>query len=294
MSDRYAKLTLREDSTGGPTKDKVDDVGYEQWFAGSLDCVIYIHGYNVKRKDADKCYDKFISRFDDTNPVAGFYWPGDVKLGWFSFLSYPWKIATARDCAQKLLTYLREIQPLNTGRRFHIVCHSLGARLALETFSRMAPGHLNIAAIYLMAAAVPVPLVEQNAHLDIDNDRIPLRRVFYSHHDLVLHFAFPAGQLAADVLGIEQAVYLEAVGRNGNPMDFPTSRDSKHNGHGDYWKDRGIAHAVAQDLGLATPRPTEERRVPGYETATHEMTEPAMTMNRVTPRRGNRRRIGLK
>lgn len=265
------------------------------WFTQAGTCVIYIHGYNVTTRKAHKAYAQFIEHFDDSFPVAGVYWPGDARLGWFSFLSYPWEIPTACTCAERLLTYLLEIQRIDQARRFHVVCHSLGARLLLELLKSAPLGELNIATIHLMAAAVPTMLISVGQDLAIGDDKVPRRRVYYSDDDTTLQFAFPTGQLAAAGLGLEKQIYFEAVGRFGNPSTFTPYRTARDgNGHGHYWKDTAVARQVGQDLGMAFPvRPTTQRP-PSRSTEPVEMSELPAPAAREMGGPGRLRRAGIR
>ena len=82
----------------------------------------------------------------------------------------------------------------------------------------------------------------------------------HSRNDWVLWLAFPAGQSLAWAAGIEQAVYVEAVGRNGNPAGFGESLPRKGNGHGDYWIDEFAAAVllVTMDATLRSLPPPAE------------------------------------
>ena len=196
-------------------------------------------------------------RIADPKPdVAKFFWPGDADLWVFSFLSYPTEIRDAQDSARILAEFLGTIPGL---RQISLIGHSMGCRLVLEMLSfhaqRQVPNFPEVCFVLLAAAAVPVALVERGGNLR-DGIAHSARRVLvlYSPEDLVLRFAFPAGQSLAFAMRYEGEVYLSAVGLHGSPQNFGNSRKQLVGaGHGDYWGSELVARDIMTLMGMQIP-----------------------------------------
>jgi hypothetical protein len=162
------------------------------------------------------------------------------------------------------------------------VGHSLGCRLILEILDFMLnhrPSAKRNIKVFLMAAAVPVRLVEKNEHLrkgvislaqildELSNGKGRLRKgvvslaqeacVFHSDHDAVLHpLSFGMGQTIA---AGEDGWFPEAVGRSGKPNDgLWTERFRMDNyGHNDYWQSAEVVRHIVRALGkkVVCPKP---------------------------------------
>lgn len=231
--------------------------------------VLLIHGYNNTQEDAENSYLQFRVRtgFDFGCPAGElcfFHWPGNRPWGLVSALSYPVEIAPAKESAEKLRDYLAALAANRRGGwplEISLVCHSLGNRLALDLLrlvAATAPNpDLRIVNFCLMAAAVPVTMVEAGGRLGAGAGIAEKTLVLHSRSDWVLHYAFPLGQTAAG-----EGFFPKAVGRDGEPHDGLWSESPQDMGtfdylHGDYWsgKDNGESTtAVATFLGGARPR----------------------------------------
>ena len=229
-------LSVREKCDGGDVADRVteDPPG---WMGGTSHLVLLIHGYNNNVDEARAAFSGLTSVLPDRFPKVGwFYWPGDADLGWFDFLdfiSYPTEIEDAKTSAKRLEDTLVRVASENPGIEVTLVGHSLGCRLIAECIHGLAakPDQApRIKALILMAAALPVELVGAGSPLGQSMRRIvPEGYIFYSERDRVLQVAFPAGQTLAAGMGYETEVYLEAVGRHGNPQNlFPQPAEARH------------------------------------------------------------------
>jgi hypothetical protein len=222
--------------------------------------VILIHGYNNSEAEARDSYTTFVRRLADLGlpeasaygVLCGFFWPGDADGGRLSFLSYPSEIDTARRSGESLARYLRSLRgPGGAPLEVRIVSHSLGGRVLLEMLRSIREAGetplQRLAGACLMAAAVPVALVDTKGDLRAAA-RVPQRSlVLYSEQDGVLRWAFPTGETAAG-----DGFFPRAVGRFGEPpRTWGERRNLAPYGHSDYWgyADDRSARAVASFLG---------------------------------------------
>ena len=258
------ELTLRERPRGGSVSDAVHELT-PPFPQGRRRVVLLVHGYNNTEDAARRSYDKFMDDVGALGPGAGalladvgrLYWPGDADLGPLSFLSYPFEIAPAKESAEKVATYVRTLAgPGGTPTELFFVCHSLGNRLLLELLDRLAesPAPLgHVAAVVLMAAAVPVGMVGDDGELRPGATLPGKTLTLYSRDDNVLHWAFPIGETVAG-----EGFFPTAVGRFGQPPGVWTERQElAGNDHGDYWSDPRAAVRVARLLGAAVPHDIE-------------------------------------
>lgn len=239
--------------------------------------VLLIHGYNVNEAGAAEAYDAFVAGLEAAGrparsvaaEVVGFTWPGDINLGKLSFVSYPTEIRPAIDSATRLLDYLHTVRgPGGAPVELILVCHSLGNRVGLEMLRLLAgtiPANLTLRGAALMAAAVPVPMIETGKRLHAAA-LLARTLTLYSPDDLVLRFAFAIGETAAGDGWMPQA-----VGREGNPAwAWPTrlrmwKANGKGYGHGDYWSDGVAAVQVARFLGTPLPPGIAENGISGRD-----------------------------
>ena len=270
------ELSVRVDAVGGDVAARVAERP-EAWLDGAYQVVLLIHGFNNNQGEACEAFENFMGLLPrGLGRVGRFFWPGDADFGffqWLDFLSYPTEIPDARESAARLAARLVEVAQTTPGIAFSLVGHSMGCRLILEMLedlgTRPEAERPSIRLIMLMAAAVPVELAEDGERLRRAGDLAAERLVLYSPDDLVLHYAFPAGQTLAFGMGNEDAVYLEAVGRFGNPAGFATELPVLRSGnrHGSYWKDAAAAAMLARKLGGAVANELAENRTPENETA---------------------------
>jgi hypothetical protein len=195
--------------------------------------------------------------------VVCLQWPGDVavidSVQAADAVGYPVDIKQALKSADKLQSFLRTLCA-GKGPNFRIsfIAHSLGCRLMLEAIRGAGLPSLPMEVAALMAAAVPVRLVDTTAGTiaTLSGTDAGARAMlkFHSWCDMVLAVAFPTGQSLAYAMQIEPAPFLEAVGLLGDPSAFGTDRPTTYDTHGEYWGDRKIARQVAEALDVTRPR----------------------------------------
>jgi pimeloyl-ACP methyl ester carboxylesterase len=251
------ELSVRTESVGGNVAAAVT-AEPPDWPLGRRHIVLLVHGYNV---DMDAARSSYTLAFTDALADVGyFFWPGDTRGGiLISSASYPFQITNARDSARLLADYLSAaFGPEGAPSAVSLVGHSLGCRLVLEALKivfeegRAWP---DVRLVCLMAAAVPVDLLESGMALESAARQAKTLVLLYSFLDDVLHYTFPSGQAAAFLFGIEEASYGRAVGRFGLPEAISPNRIEEQLGHGDYWRqESGVASLVASFLGAAVPR----------------------------------------
>ena len=252
------ELTVREEPVGGPVRGAVREVT-PPFAQGRRRVVLLVHGYNNTEEAARRSFGQFTKDLEQLGSSArallpdlgGFYWPGDANLGPISFLSYPFEIEPARKSAQRLAEYVRTlVGPGGTATELYFVGHSLGNRVILEALDLLAAapapvGH--VVAACLMAASVPVEMVEERGPLLAGATLPGTTLILYSRDDLVLHFAFPVGETAAG-----EGFFPTAVGRFGQPAGVWTGRQElTGDDHDDYWGDPRAVMRVARLLGAA-------------------------------------------
>ena len=265
-------ISVREEGTGGGVG--APRATPDGWLDGRRHVVLLVHGYNADTDDARRSFDAFLRMLPARFPPAGrVYWPGDADWGIFSAASYPWKIPVARDAAGHLAGFVSKLRGPGGGPiELTLVGHSLGCRVILELLedlSWLKATRAVVRVVVLMAAAVPHDLLEVGGLLRRSALGPLHRHVYFSDDDRILRFAFPVGQAAAQLLGMEPGDSLEAVGLHGHPVSYPSrSRDLSGNRHSDYWKDRRAVRQVATLLGSAIPRALEPRTLPVSEPPT--------------------------
>ncbi|MBI4840263.1 MAG: alpha/beta hydrolase [candidate division NC10 bacterium] len=270
MSPVSGDLSVRTRGVGGPVAPEVVEVP-RGWILGRRRILVLVHGYNNTEDDARQSYRVYAENLEagpacDRLPDLGrFLWPGDSAWGFLSALSYPWEIGDARQSASRLARFFAGVfGPEGGPTELNFVGHSLGCRLLLETLALVASGAVGgwpeVRRLCLMAAAVPVELVEATGRLEAAARWPRSLLLLFSPDDAVLHFAFPIGQAAAFALGEEDGLYLTAVGRHGQPSGLTPYRvELSGDGHSDYWPDARAARLMSAFLGEAVPRELASR-----------------------------------
>jgi pimeloyl-ACP methyl ester carboxylesterase len=255
------ELSVRVRVVGGAVADEVT-ARPADWIQGRRHVVLFVHGFNNAEEAARTSYGGvFTTVLAD---VGYFYWPGDTRAGFIlSAPTYPLQITSALDSARRLADYLKGVVgPGGSPSAVSFVGHSLGCRLILEAMRLALNDGLSwpeVRVTALMAAAVPVDLVEEGQPLDAAARSARTLALFYSRADQVLNLSFPPGQAAAFAFGIEKAAYGVAVGRFGQPVGLPAERVDTGLGHSEYWPSEDTADRVARMLGAATPRSLPDR-----------------------------------
>jgi len=227
--------------------------------------VLLVHGYNVNLQSGQDGYSAFgtllekygVRSLSVLGQIVGFCWPGDVNIRYISGLFYPRELGPAKASAALLANFLLRLRgPQDAPIQVILVAHSLGNRLALELIKDILdqPHQTwgRIEGVCLMAAAVPVQIVDNNNRLARAARAARCRNLF-SQSDTILHWAFPPGETFAG-----DGFFPQAVGLFGNPLSAWTERfDLQPYNHGDYFRGKGMdarsARYVAQFLGAAVP-----------------------------------------
>ena len=203
-----------------------------------------MHGYNNTQQAASDSYYHFLANLGVNGSVSrslvGIYWPG---ANWEGGLYYMQALGQAKATALVLAKSLYQIAQAKGYLTIDIVTHSLGARLALETVKAMlalqqtegSPSPLVIGRITMMAGAVPVAYLAQSNELQMSLPPFRSTQSLYSLQDMVLHWAFPAGETAAG-----EGFFPVALGRKkwaGGSVLVPNMNQQENVGanHGDYW-----------------------------------------------------------
>ena len=139
-----------------------------------------------------------------------------------------------------------------------IVAHSLGCRMTLEAVARLSDAQSARLRLFLMAAAVPVGLVEAETSLAAAVARTAGADALHSRADGVLDFWFRLGQSAAPG---EEGLLPEAVGLRGGPERSVWTLASEMPGydHDQYWSGHRMATHLANRLGAAVAKPRPVR-----------------------------------
>ena len=240
-------------------------------------CVVMVHGFNNNDGEAAHAYDGFRKRqietlgasLDELNARLGdAFWPGDADWSWFDFVDfgvYSAAVGHAHAAATELTALILSMPSLV---EIDFIGHSLGCRVILETLHHLRQSGRGpvVRRVCLMAAAVPMEKVEPGgdfhallADLSANGTKI---LVLHSRQDVVLHYAFGAGQALAGP-GERSS---RALGREGPSPLIPGYRatldDLQMGGanHGDYWGHSGSgisresAKTAGRFLGLGKPK----------------------------------------
>ena len=310
-----AVFTLRRPSGGLESSfasDRLHTLHPPGFQLSPLGYVLLVHGYNNSHKQARASYARFrwwLGRAAANPRVLELHWPGNsvnwkylprlsMALGAASYWRQP---DMAVKCGRTLASWLERAP---NGARFVLVGHSMGCRLILEALRNLQTGERRrrIAGVCLMAAAVPIRMVERHDLGPVPRDRARWR-VLFSRGDNVLKGAFPIGQAAAF-----DSFFSRAVGYTGEPkvrwsavgkceeMHEPWNYRENYYNHGWYWpggqgegqtvvqggaepllpikapstNSGGSATAVAELLGGVIERNFQKRAVPLGRAVTHD------------------------
>lgn len=271
-----SELSVRATGSEVPLAEQVElrwrtnDLNRRRPVAGSPNgrhsILLLIHGYNVSLQKARQAYDVFMKALEReapngfSLPVYQFMWPGDDPNKLVSALSYSRKIDVALDSGILLANFLQTLHGPDGGPiDVHVVAHSLGNRVLLQTLGRIASSPtVVIRSATLMAAAVPVELVTYSQPF-FDACLVPRQSlVLHSVLDLVLAGPFRTGET------LHGGTFMpNAVGWLGDPIANWTDHKS-YNGfsHGDYWVRPGPPKQVLGLLGVATSHETPTATIP--------------------------------
>ncbi|NET43870.1 DUF726 domain-containing protein [Okeania sp. SIO2B3] len=221
----------------------------------SSDIIILTHGYNVSEEGAEEAYKEFQKNFNKysnqlstlNKAIYWLIWPSNKPNKRDSELSYFKTVGVAKNCGEKLAEYLKKLNfsASNKQPRIILIGHSLGCRLLLEALKKTIKTNFKLE-VFLMAAAVPVSMVQPGQQLNPSISSTEKYRILYSKKDWVLEYTFPWGQKLAGE-GFDQA-----VGFKGNPNMgvWSNTKDMENYGHSDYWKGEKSVKWILSQLGI--------------------------------------------
>ena len=224
--------------------------------------VILVHGFNVIGWKAEESFDQFR---DESSKISvsfakellSFTWPGRVH--------YPRALERAKVAGEVFGRFLTDLKnPAGKRPRIVLIGHSMGCRVILEALRWLCVNTTYVTRkdidVFLMAAAVPVQLVERSETLWEASQSARRACVFHSKDDWVLRFLFPIGQsLAPEAL---EGVLPVAVGLRGGPQGvgvWTQAKPMKGYGHGSYWSGPEVIQDICTALKVVKSRHTPAR-----------------------------------
>ena len=204
------------------------------------DVLIATHGFNVNREDGIKNFcnwEKLLgpNPYIATDPFPGAFlgllWPGDSES--LHALSYPVEPKNATAAGNMIADFVDKNFAAATSISF--VSHSLGARVVLQAVSQMT---LPVRRLILMAGAVSDHCLTKD--FASVQKKVDVISALASKKDEVLKWAFPIGDLAAEIIDHNHPWWESALGRFGptprpehyrSPCQIPKGWDF---GHGNY------------------------------------------------------------
>lgn len=177
-----------------------------------------------------------------------------------SALSYSLQVKKAREVGAELGRYLLALCDDALACEVVFVAHSLGCRVALEAAQVIANEggtwqRKPLRAMCMMAAAVPVHMVEKGAGLAASARAAQRTYVLYSRRDHILRRWFRPGQALAG-----EGYRSEAVGLHGDPRIWSSSDETMLE-HGDYWASPVTTPHLGRLFGLEARR----EELPGFD-----------------------------
>jgi hypothetical protein len=283
-----ANISCRDACDGLGVADSVWYQDNPDALRGLPEFVLLVHGYNDHRSYADCAYSYFLSQCLSLSnnrfslPVAKLQWPGDQANPLAGAVEYHSSLQRAITSSKILADFLEDLastQAASPGGslRIHLIAHSLGNRLVLETMAILLAKNVPIhfSSLSMLAAAVRVSEMESKTDLRAAALAPDSTAVLHSTGDKVLEWAFPAGQTISG-----DGFWPEALGRYGHPQQWGHSQAFNWFGHSDYWFS---AYSVAYTLSnLNTPA---DRQIIPNGVADNTLPPPNTTPSYTTPER---------
>jgi Alpha/beta hydrolase of unknown function (DUF900) len=202
-------------------------------FVHGRDVLIATHGFNVNRASGIECLSEWepLLQLPATAAFVGLLWPGDSDS--LYALAYPAEPENAMEAGTMAGQFIDA--NFADAASISIAAHSLGNRVLLQTIRVMSR---RIRRAILMAGAVSDDcLTAEFADVPGKVDSIT---VLSSMRDEVLQWAFPVGNLAAEIMGHDHPWWQAALGRLGPRVAPPNLQppgripDAWDYGHLDY------------------------------------------------------------
>ena len=205
--------------------------------------VLVTHGFNVDQQDGLSSISGWSKacQFPASALFVGVLWPGDSAF--FPVLDYPVEGREAMRSAHLLGRYLNA--NADGAASISFVSHSLGARVVLETISRLKRDRVR--RLVLMAGAIEDDCLS-NEYKETAK-RVDQIHVIASRSDWVLEFAFPIGNPVGEIIMHGHPYFRTALGRAGPANGIPAELrgdccqipDHLGYGHGNYLPDKDIS-----------------------------------------------------
>ena len=199
------------------------------------DVLLATHGFNVNREHGINALSRW-SELLTLPPSAlfvGVLWPGDSAF--LPVVDYPFEGTEAIQAGRLLARFLA--QHAGQAASLSFVSHSLGARVVLEAIQGLP---FKVRRATLMAGAIEDDCFTREYKSAADN--CEQLWTLASREDWVLKFAFPIGNVAAEVIMQGHPYFNAAIGRRGPAQPLALDKrggswqipDEWDFGHGDY------------------------------------------------------------
>lgn len=210
---------------------------------------LLIHGWNLNTEEQSASYDKMLLKIAENDRAVA---DALLTVSWPSDTRYRSALEAVGEVTQLLQDFLCDARnPFSRARELILICHSMGCRVALELARRLLEqesGFKPEIRLFLMAAAVPVHLVEPGGALHPTVKGASHSSVYYSWTDeafLTRGFSF-----LQSWAGPGDGFMPEAVGFRGKPQYDVWSRRCSKAGyfHGSYWTSLEVAKDLIGDF----------------------------------------------
>lgn len=226
--------------------------------------LIGTHGYNVDRADGIahlSNWEGLLQLAPESSIFVGVLWPGDSV--WAHGLDYPEEPKIANEAGDLIAPFLDSL--LGDAASLSFASHSLGARLVLQTISKMS---LRARTVALMAGAIDDNCL--NTEYKDAAGTIGKISVLASKKDEVLSALFPLGNLIGGIIAEGHPWWRAALGHCGpakpRPANFQAPfeiPDSWKYGHHDYLQvDPPPAPSIPFPVVLTPEKPPPNPPVP--------------------------------
>jgi len=199
------------------------------------DVLFVTHGFNVDQTGGLQSLSNWARLLNIGSVVIiGILWPGDAR--WIHVVDYPVEGNEAIASGNALAAFLNT--NFTGALSLSFASHSLGARVVLQTISRLNRG---VRRLFLMAGAIDNTCL--TSEYAAAAQKVQTISVLASRSDDVLKWAFPAGNFVSGLFSRGEPYIHEAIGREGPADPWPSPNnihvdwqipDSWNYGHGSY------------------------------------------------------------
>jgi Alpha/beta hydrolase of unknown function (DUF900) len=244
---------LRGDGTGRPVSLAVVDWWELPGLVAGRNVLFGVHGFNVNYAEGACALGQLDAYLSLAGPdlFVGVLWPGD---SWLPVVNYPFEGEVSIDCGRRLAEFCSRW--FGQAQSLSFVSHSLGARLVLETVTRL---DRRARGLCLTAGAVNNDCLT-GEYTDAAENAGAIS-LLASRQDWALKVAFLIGDPIADILHDDHAPFHPALGYGGPRLPAPPVvlppwqiPDSAGYGHGDYLPPTGSVQDPATIPQAKWPR----------------------------------------